>query len=90
MTYVCKQCQANFKIICNLPPAVATCEASDEHGGDTTVSGTTASTPFEDPNTQKVQKNAIYQDKRNTCKILRSFPLSSYKTTLKQQLNGEQ
>ena len=41
------------------------------------------------PYTEKVQKNAIYKTKHNM-RIFVVNPLSSYKTTRKQQLNGEQ
>ena len=41
----------------------------------------------QDPNIiKKVQKNAIYKDKNTVCIFSGYSPLSSYKTTLKQQL----
>ena len=41
------------------------------------------------PNTYTVHKNAIYWDKNTVCKFSGYSPLSNHKTTLKQQLKGE-
>ena len=49
----------------------------------------TASVLKQDPSTQNVQKKAVYQDKIKHVNFRGNPPLSSYKTTLKQQLNGE-
>ena len=43
----------------------------------------------QDPNIWKVQENAISLDKNAVCKFSGVIPLWNYKTTLKQQLNGE-
>ena len=49
----------------------------------------TASVLKQDPSTQNVQKKAVYKDKIKHVNFRCNPPLSSYKTTVKQQLKGE-
>ena len=50
----------------------------------------TVSVLKQDPNTQNVQKNAIYSDKIHNMRIFGVIRFIDYKTTLRRQLNGEE
>ena len=49
----------------------------------------TASILKQDPDTEKIQKNAIYEDKTEHTNFQGNPLYQAKKTTLKQQLNGE-
>jgi len=49
----------------------------------------TASVLKQDPNTKRFKQTLIYFNKDTVCKFSGKSPLSSHKTTLKQQINGQ-